>query len=42
VSNGEQRDANGNTIFNRCSTVKATRIKTEPLAEQCQSLRPPP
>jgi hypothetical protein len=41
VANGERRDADGNIVFNRCSTVKATRIKTEPLAEQCQSLRPP-
>ncbi|HEX4946478.1 MAG TPA: hypothetical protein VFZ34_07450 [Blastocatellia bacterium] len=41
VANGEQRDVNGNLVFNRCTTVKATRIKSEPLAEQCQSITPP-
>ncbi len=41
VSNGEQRDANGNLIFNRCGTVRGTRIKIEPLAEQCQNITPP-
>lgn len=41
VSNGEQRDANGNLIFNRCGTVRGARIKVEPLAEQCQSITPP-
>ena len=41
VSNGEQRDANGNLTFNRCGTVRGTRIKVEPLAEQCQSITPP-
>ena len=41
VSNGEQHDANGNLIFNRCGTVRGTRIKIEPLAEQCQNITPP-
>ena len=41
VSNGEQRDANGNLLFNRCGTVRGTRIKIEPLADQCQSITPP-
>ena len=41
VANGEQRDANGNVVFNRCTTVKATRIKLEPLSEQCQGITPP-
>lgn len=41
VSNGERRDANGNLVFNRCSTVKGTRIRIEPLSDQCQSITPP-
>ncbi|MGH9767578.1 MAG: hypothetical protein ACREAB_09115 [Blastocatellia bacterium] len=41
VANGEQRDANGNLIFNRCTTIRGARIKIEPLAEQCQSIMPP-
>jgi glucose/arabinose dehydrogenase len=41
VANGEQRDANGNLLFNRCSTFKGTRIKLEPLAEQCQNIQLP-
>jgi hypothetical protein len=40
VSNGEQRDAAGNLIFNRCSRIKGARIQIEPLAPQCQSLSP--
>lgn len=40
VANGENRDANGNVRFNRCTTVKATRILLEPLAEQCQNITP--
>lgn len=41
VSNGEQRDAMGNLIFNRCATIRGERIKVEPLAPQCQSITPP-
>src|SRR5262245_13185567 len=41
VANGEQRDANGNLIFNRCTTIRGSRIKIEPLAEQCQNISPP-
>jgi hypothetical protein len=41
VSNGEQRDAAGNLIFNRCATVRGERIKVEPLAPQCQGITPP-
>ncbi len=41
VANGEQRDANGNLIFNRCTTIRGARIKIEPLAPQCQSITPP-
>ena len=41
VANGEQRDADGNLIFSRCSTVKGVRIKLEPLPPHCQSLTPP-
>jgi len=38
VSNGESRDAAGNLVFNRCGTIRAQRIKIEPLAPQCQSI----
>lgn len=41
VSNGEQRDAGGNLVFNRCATVRGERIKVEPLPPQCQSITPP-
>jgi hypothetical protein len=41
VANGEQRDAAGNLVFNRCTTVRGERIKVEPLAPQCQSITPP-
>jgi hypothetical protein len=41
VANGEARDAAGNVIFNRCTTIRAARIKIEPLAPQCQSITPP-
>ncbi len=41
VANGEARDAAGNLIFNRCATVKGTRIKVEPLSDQCQNITPP-
>jgi len=41
VANGEQRDANDNLIFNRCTTIRGARIKIEPLAPQCQSITPP-
>ncbi len=41
VANGENRDAAGNLVFNRCTTVRGERIKVEPLAPQCQSITPP-
>ena len=41
VSNGEQRDAAGNLIFNRCATIRGERIKIEPLSPQCQGITPP-
>lgn len=41
VANGERRDANGNLVFSRCTTVKGTRIKVEPLPTQCQNITPP-
>ena len=41
VSNGEARDAAGNLIFSRCATIRGTRIKVEPLPDQCQSITPP-
>jgi hypothetical protein len=41
VANGEARDAAGNLIFNRCTTIRAERITVEPLAPQCQSIVPP-
>ena len=41
VANGEQRDAAGNLVFNRCTTIRGERIKVEPLAPQCQSITPP-
>lgn len=40
IGNGEQRDAVGNLVFNRCSRIKGARITVEPLAPQCQSLNP--
>jgi len=41
VSNGEQRDAAGNLVFNACGTLRGQRIKVEPLPLQCQSITPP-
>lgn len=41
VSNGEERDAAGNVVANRCGTVRGERITIEPLAPQCQSIVPP-
>ncbi len=41
VANGEQRDAAGNLVANRCSTLRGARIKVEPLSPQCQSITPP-
>jgi hypothetical protein len=42
VGNREFRDPAGNLAdIIRCSTIKAERIKVEPLAVQCQSLVPP-
>jgi hypothetical protein len=41
VSNGEQRDPAGNVVFSGCGTVRAERIKVEPLSAQCQSITPP-
>jgi hypothetical protein len=37
----ERRDANGNPLPTGCGTLRATRIKIEPPAEQCQNLTPP-
>jgi len=42
VGSREFRDANGNIAdIIRCSTIKAERIKIDPLATQCQSITPP-
>lgn len=41
VSNGEERDASGNLVSNRCGTIRGERITIEPLAPQCQSIIPP-
>jgi hypothetical protein len=41
VASVEFRDAAGNLTRNACATVRAARIKVEPLAEQCQSITPP-
>lgn len=41
VSNGEQRDAAGNLVFNRCATIRGERIAIEPLSPQCLSIVPP-
>ena len=41
VANGERRDPNGNLIFSACTTIRGTRIKVEPLPDQCQSITPP-
>jgi len=38
VSNGEERDAAGNLVSNRCGTIRGERITIEPLAPQCQSI----
>lgn len=41
VANGEFRDAAGNITRSLCTTFRATRLKVEPLPEQCQSIQPP-
>lgn len=41
VANGEFRDAAGNITRSACTTFRATRLKVEPLPEQCQSIPPP-
>ena len=41
VSNGEERDAAGAVVFNRCGTIRGERITIEPLAPQCQNIPPP-
>ena len=41
VANGELRDAAGNITRSLCTTFRATRIKVEPLPDQCQSITPP-
>ena len=41
VSNREESNAAGGLISSRCATVKAQRIRVEPLAPQCQSITPP-
>jgi hypothetical protein len=37
----ERRDANNNPFPTGCGTIRGTRIKVEPAAEQCQNLTPP-
>jgi hypothetical protein len=37
----EVRDPSGNLLFSGCATSRATRIKVEPLSEQCQNITPP-
>ena len=37
----ERRDANNNLFPTGCGTIRGTRIKVEPPAEQCQNLTPP-
>lgn len=42
VGSREFRDAAGNIAdITRCSTIRAERLKVEPLAPQCQSITPP-
>ena len=42
VGSREFRDPAGNIAdFTRCATIKAERIKIEPLAQQCQNITPP-
>jgi hypothetical protein len=41
AANVEVRDANDTVIAIRCATIKAQRIKVEPLSPQCQGITPP-
>lgn len=41
VANGEFRDAVGNITRSACTTFRATRLKVEPLPQQCQGITPP-
>ena len=41
VSNGEQRDVDGNLVSNRCATVKGQRIAIEALSPQCLNIVAP-
>lgn len=41
VANVEVRDVNDTVTATRCATIKAQRIKVEPLAPQCQGITPP-
>ena len=41
VSNGEQLDTNGNTVSNRCATIRGQRIAIEALSPQCLNIVPP-
>lgn len=41
VANGEFRDAAGNITRSACTTFRGTRIKVEPLPDQCQGITPP-
>ena len=41
VSNGEERDAAGAVVSNRCGTIRGERITIQPLAPQCQNITPP-
>ena len=40
VANIEQRDPNGNVVFNRCARFRGVRIAVEPLAPPCDGLSP--
>lgn len=38
ITSGERRDANGNLLFAGCGAIRGTRLKVEPVPEQCQNL----
>ena len=38
IANVEQRDPNGNVVFNRCARLHGVRIVVEPLEPPCQGL----
>ena len=41
VASVEFRDPAGNITLARCATIRATRIKVEPVTSQCASIEPP-